>query len=448
MQSSQTPKLMPLAFAATGGRNSIPEASQLPTVPNGASYADGFPPATRTAIVAGGKPPAGLDMNGILYEITQSLRWGHAGGAYTWNSAFTTDTNVGGYPNGACLMRADLTGFWLNTADNNQTNPDATDGSAANWVPGYNYGVTPITGLTNANVTLTPAQAAKNKITLAGSLTGNIQLIFPTWTKEWTVVNNTTGAFTITAKTAAGTGIALAAGQQKIIGDGTNITQPAESIAAATLTTQPMQLGQATGRLIGIQRFTSSGTYTPSSSLVTRVVAKLQGAGGGSGGALGTASNTVSAGGPGSEGAYVEALFTSGFSGAAVTVGAAGAAGAAGGAGGNGGASTFLTASAGGGYGGGISGTSTLSVVAGPAGNAAASGGFKNLNGNGSGYSQAVAIGSGGFALPGMGGGGTTPTNAAVKYGCGGGGTANGFSAPASVGYAGYQGYVEIWEYA
>lgn len=31
-------------------------------------------------------------------------------------------------------MRADLSGFWFNTADNNTTNPDATDGSARNWL--------------------------------------------------------------------------------------------------------------------------------------------------------------------------------------------------------------------------------------------------------------------------------------------------------------------------
>jgi hypothetical protein len=57
-------------------------------------------------------------------------------------------------------------------------------------------------------------------------------------------VNNTTGAFTITARTASGTGVVLAAGQQKITGDGTNITQPAESIAPATQNGHAVNLGQ------------------------------------------------------------------------------------------------------------------------------------------------------------------------------------------------------------
>lgn len=242
MQSSQTPTLIPLPFASGGGMNTIPEASQLPGNPGGASLTDGFPPATRTPIVAGGIPPSGLDMNGILYMITQSTRWSHAGGLYVFSSSFAADANVGGYPNGAELMSADLQGSWISQTDNNTDNPDT--GPGTKWVPGRAYGVTAISGLTNVNVTLTPAQAAKNKITLAGTLTGNIQIILPAWTRDWTVVNNTSGPFTVTVKTAAGTGVLLAPGQQKVTGDGTNIVQPAESIAAAVLPQQPAQLQQ------------------------------------------------------------------------------------------------------------------------------------------------------------------------------------------------------------
>ncbi|MGN8062814.1 hypothetical protein ACTJK4_14240 [Ralstonia sp. 22111] len=242
MQSSQTPTLIPLAFAANGTKNTIPEASQIGITDGAASLNDGFPPLTFTPIAAGGKPPAGKDMNGILFLATASIRWQHAGGLYGFNSAFASDSNVGGYPNGAELMSADLQGTWISTADNNTDNPDT--GPGTKWVPGRAYGVTAIAGLTNANVTLTPAQAAKNKITLAGTLTGNIQIILPTWTRDWTIVNNTTGAFTVTAKTASGSGVALASGQQKVTGDGTNIIQNAESIAAATLGTQPATLSQ------------------------------------------------------------------------------------------------------------------------------------------------------------------------------------------------------------
>ncbi|AVA33026.1 hypothetical protein [Cupriavidus metallidurans] len=229
MQSTQTPTLIPLAFAANGTKNTIPETSQIGITNGAASLNDGFPPLTMTPIAAGGVPPSGADMNGILNLISASSRWQHAGGLYGFNSAFAADVNVGGYPSGAELQSADLQGTWLSVAENNTDNPDT--GSGTKWVPGRAYGVTAIAGLTNVNVTLTPAQASKSRITLAGTLTGNIQITFPTWTKEWTVVNNTTGAFTITAKTATGTGIVLLAGQSKITGDGTNIVQPIESVA-------------------------------------------------------------------------------------------------------------------------------------------------------------------------------------------------------------------------
>lgn len=245
MQSTQTPTLVPLAFAANGTKNTIPEASQIGVTDGAASLNDGFPPLTMTPIAAGGKPPFGADMNGVLNLITQSIRWAHGGGRYAFSSTFAADANVSGYPAGAMLMSADMLGSWISTNDSNTDNPDT--GAGTKWVPGHSYGVTTITGLTNLNVTLTPAQAAKSKITLAGTLTGNIQIIFPTWTKEWEVVNNTTGAFTVTAKTAAGTGVALAAGQQKITGDGTNITQPAESVASATQSGHPAQFGQVSG---------------------------------------------------------------------------------------------------------------------------------------------------------------------------------------------------------
>ncbi|WP_053077741.1 hypothetical protein [Burkholderia cepacia] len=242
MQANQIPTLVPLAFAAGGAFNTIPEASQIGTNPGGASLVDGFPPLTRTPIAAGGIPPSGLDMNGVLNLITQSTRWEHAGGRYAYNAAFAGDTNVGGYPAGAMLMSADGQGAWLSLVDNNSDNPDT--GPGTKWAPSQAYGFSAISGLTNTNVTLTPAQAMKSRIVLTGTLTGNVQVILPTWTREWTIVNNTIGAFAITAKTASGTGVVIPAGPARVIGDGTNIVQAAESIAPATLASHALTAGQ------------------------------------------------------------------------------------------------------------------------------------------------------------------------------------------------------------
>ncbi len=134
MQANQTPTLVPLPFATNGLRNVIPEESQASVTPGAASFNDGFPPMTMQPKTQGGVPPDGKDFNGVLYELSQTVRWVQAGGQFVYSAPFATDPNVGGYPLGTVLIRADYSGFWFNEADNNTTNPDATDGSARNWV--------------------------------------------------------------------------------------------------------------------------------------------------------------------------------------------------------------------------------------------------------------------------------------------------------------------------
>jgi hypothetical protein len=138
MQASQTPTLVPLAFAANGTKNTIPENSQISITPGAASLNDGFPPLTFTPIAAGGVPPAGADFNGVLNLITQTIRWSQGGGMFGYNSAFATDSNVGGYPRGALLLNTARTGLWLNATDNNATNPDT---GGAGWSAAFPAGV-------------------------------------------------------------------------------------------------------------------------------------------------------------------------------------------------------------------------------------------------------------------------------------------------------------------
>jgi len=221
MQLSNIPGKLVLPFANGGGKNTIPVASQIGITAGAASLVDGFPPLTRTPIAAGGVPPSGLDMNGILYELSAVIRWANAGGGYPFDSTFATDTNVGGYPKGARIMRADGAGYWYNTTDNNVTDPESSGAAAAGWVPDFTTGVAAVT-MTSANVTLTPAQYGKPVIVISGALTGNLNLIFPNIVGRWLIINITTGNFVITAKTAAGTG-ASCSGVGEVFGDGVNI---------------------------------------------------------------------------------------------------------------------------------------------------------------------------------------------------------------------------------
>lgn len=76
----------------------------------------------------------------------------------------------------------------------------------------------------NADVTLTGVQAGANTIILTGALTGNINVLFPAQTDAWVVVNRTSGAYTITLKHSATTGVALPQSKSRgVYSDGTTM---------------------------------------------------------------------------------------------------------------------------------------------------------------------------------------------------------------------------------
>jgi hypothetical protein len=92
---------------------------------------------------------------------------------------------------------------------------------------------------------------------------------------------------------------------------------------------QALGRGIQPGRLLNIQTFSASGTYTPTPGAVSRLV-KLWGASGGSGGAQATSSSQVTLGAGGGGGAYLEDYRP--ITGpVAVTIGTGGTAGTAGG---------------------------------------------------------------------------------------------------------------------
>lgn len=221
MQSSNLPPkiVKPFANAASGSYvNTIPVDSQIPTSPGRASLADGFPPLTFQPLDNGGVPPYGADMNGILKEITAIQQWQEAGGGFPYDASFSTTNN--GYPNGAVVQSTSNRGYWLNTVDNNTTNPDT---GGANWVPYNFYGSSNIT-LTTTSTTLTNSQAAYPILNFTGTLTANATVILPTWNKTWVILNNTTGNFNLQVKTAAQIdGITLPSGQNFHVVGGANI---------------------------------------------------------------------------------------------------------------------------------------------------------------------------------------------------------------------------------
>lgn len=241
----------------------------------------------------------------------------------------------------------------------------------------------------------------------------------------------------------------------------------ANSVDDGTTATLLANLKNATaGRILNVQVFTSSGTYTPTPGTKSIIVEGV-GGGGGGGGAGAAGSGLVSVAGPGAGACYARARFTSGFSGAAVVIGARGSGGPAGAnAGGVGGTTSFggaMLSIPGGG--GGVQGnpgvpiyitqegiaptalpSTTGTMLNSRAGIWGSAGFAMATNGARSGHGGESVFGSGALGV--TGGGGSSCAEATYGYGGGGSGGVSLAGGTAYPGGAGAQGLLIIMEFA
>lgn len=235
-------------------------------------------------------------------------------------------------------------------------------------------------------------------------------------------------------------------------------------IATTAMVQAAISAGATNGRLIGVQVFTSSGTYTPTTG-TNSVVVEVQAPGGGTGGVAATAAGTISASTGSGSGAYAKVRFTTGFSGVTVTIGAPGTAGTAGAnAGGTGGTTSFgaLISCPGGAPSlGGPATSTTGGMVPGAAktSNPTISGGttIESVAGGGTSPSFLLTTAQA-FSSPGansmLGVGGTQantvgqPAASGTGYGAGAAAPINGNSASAQAGAAGQPAIVIVYEYS
>ena len=200
--------------------------------------------------------------------------------------------------------------------------------------------------------------------------------------------------------------------------------------------------------LIGVQVFTSSGTYTPTSAGAPILVFCTGGGGGGGGTPNGT--NFPGSGGGGSGATAVE--FISSAASTSVTIGAGGAAGNNGN-GGAGGASSFGAYMTAGGGSGGEYASSTSSInMQGGAGGTVSVGGTFDIPGTGGVHGinpDGGGEGTGGSGGPSFwGGGGLGGLAGAVGDGTHGGGGGGASGGPLDDGGAGGAGIVVVFEFA
>jgi hypothetical protein len=126
-------------------------------------------------------------------------------------------------------------------------------------------GVVSVNVAGGADVTLTQPQWGYGIILLTGAITANINVILPTINDQWIICNKTTGNFTVTLKTAAGTGAVVQQGASVVAYcDGTNIAL-AGSTPASTF--NPVQIS-GTGTTFAL-------TYTPGNLIVVKNGATL-----------------------------------------------------------------------------------------------------------------------------------------------------------------------------
>jgi hypothetical protein len=216
--------------------------------------------------------------------------------------------------------------------------------------------------------------------------------------------------------------------------------------------------------LIGLRTITATGAgvYTPTPGTQS-IVVEIVGGGGGGGSAIVTAAGNCSGGAGGGGGGYCKKRYTSGFAGAAYSVGIGGAGGAAAAAnaGAVGGNTTFLAMTASGGVGGPATGAATaLGPASGAVAGGAAAGGDLNIPGEPGDtcnrfVATTIAGGLGGSSQLGSGG---TPVGAiglmtfaggaGRGYGGGGSGAASAAGGAGAAGGNGSPGVLIIEEYS
>lgn len=100
-------------------QNPIPDTP--PATPGKASFELGFPPLNMTNPSAGGIPPSGADMNGILYTATAWCARLQVGQFAAYNA--TVAAAISGYAVGAIVYEAGGLYTYTNTIDGNEDDP-------------------------------------------------------------------------------------------------------------------------------------------------------------------------------------------------------------------------------------------------------------------------------------------------------------------------------------
>lgn len=180
---------------------------------------------------------------GRRQSTTSGLTWGYYGGTITVdgvltqiaNGTLTLTASVTNYVEAtrAGVVSKNTTGF---TAGSIPLYQIVAGASTVTSYTDYRLQAVPYTGklakaMSDANTTLTAAEARNQILQFTGTLTAARNIVLPLGVQQWTVFNGTTGGFGLQFIGATGTGITVAAGMRAIIyADGTNIVRASADI--------------------------------------------------------------------------------------------------------------------------------------------------------------------------------------------------------------------------
>lgn len=179
-------------------------------------------------------------------DTTSLLTWGYYGGYMMIDGVLSlisdgTKSLTGSSTNYMEVNRSgtvavNTTGF---TAGSRPLYQITTNGTGVTAYIDYRNSSRPFSGRLaldvagSSNITLTAAQARCDIIEMTGTLTGNINIIVPTVAQQWTIFNNSAGAYTITVKTSGGSGIAITQGKKLIVYcNGTDVLAALDDVGA------------------------------------------------------------------------------------------------------------------------------------------------------------------------------------------------------------------------
>lgn len=119
-----------IPFAVNGEKNTIQVYRQANQDQEDATFSEGWPKITMIPLSSGGIPPKGLDINGVLYQLSLDTVHRQSGKQMQYDATYAS--NIKGYSKGAMLQSSDLTRLYLNTVDGNLTDPDSSSSSGWN----------------------------------------------------------------------------------------------------------------------------------------------------------------------------------------------------------------------------------------------------------------------------------------------------------------------------